>query len=153
MLCVLLQATVVHWLAFRGVVPSLVVIAVVFAAVHMRASTALMLGVLAGLMEDALGASGGAWTIATGLSAVFASWTTRRFFTDSVSVTLGAVALCTLLRDAAFWSVMSLEGYPPGMGMVHLHGALWDALYTTFIAAIALIVRTRWNDRTGNITR
>ncbi len=152
-MCVVLQATVVHWLAVRGVVPSLVVIAVVFAAVRMRVTAAVLLGALAGLLEDALGASGGAWTIATCAVAVLASWTTRRFFTDSVSVTLGAVALCTLLRAAIFWSIMSLAGYPPGMGTTHLHGALWDTLYTTFIAAVAIIVRTRWNERTGHITR
>jgi hypothetical protein len=45
--------------------------------------------------------------------------------------------------------VMSIEGYPRGFAVAHLHAALWQALITGGCAIVYLLVRARFvSDRT-----
>ena len=65
------QATIVHYFAVRDVVPSLVLVVVVWYAIRVDAQRAALYGLAAGLCEDVLAAqSGGAWTISMTLVAV-----------------------------------------------------------------------------------
>ena len=48
-----------------------------------------------------------------------------------------------LVRDLAFWSVMRIEGFPPGYATAHAHAALWSALLTAIVAFLWLLVRGR----------
>ena len=82
---VVAQATVVHYLALRNVVPSVVLVVVVWYAIRVDARRAALYGFDRGFCEDALSAAtGAAWTISTCFSAVLASMLSRGFFADSI---------------------------------------------------------------------
>jgi rod shape-determining protein MreD len=142
-LAILAQTTLVHYLAFRNVVPSLVLVAVIWYSIRVDALRAALYGLIAGLCEDALSAgTGAAWMIATGVSALLASRLSRGFFADSIPLVIGITALVTLVRALLFWVVMAIGGYPPGLATMHLHEALGQAaLNVVIIVAAMLIVR------------
>jgi hypothetical protein len=48
-----------------------------------------------------------------------------------------------LARDLMFWSIMRIEGFPPGFAVAHLHTSLWRALLTALVAFGWLVVRGR----------
>ena len=51
--------------------------------------------------------------------------------------------LAVLARDLLFWSVMRIEGYPPGFATAHFHTALWRALLTALVAFVWMLLRGR----------
>ena len=116
---VLAQSTIVHYLAVRNVVPSVVLAVVVWYAIRVDARRAVLFGLVAGFCEDALSAqTGAAWTIATSLSALLASVLSRGFFADSIPLVIAV----TILRrrsfaPSLFWIVMALQSvvFPPGL--------------------------------------
>lgn len=106
-----------------------------------------MFGLIAGICEDALSAqTGAAFTISTTSTAIVAAILSRGFFADSIPLVAAIVVLATLVRDALFWSVMTLQGaYPPGLGRQHFHQTLWQAvLNALFVSAVMLLLR--WKD-------
>ena len=138
------QATVVHFLAVRGVVPSLVLVAVVWYAIRVDARRAAIFGLAAGLFEDVLGANtGAAWTIATTLTAIGTSVLSRGFFADSIPLVCVMTALATLVRALLFWTTMAFEGYPPGLGWQHFHEALIQAGLNVVVMVVAMLVTRR----------
>jgi rod shape-determining protein MreD len=142
---VLAQATVVHYIAIRNVVPSFVLVVVLWYAVRVDARRAAIYGLVAGLCEDALSPqTGAAWTIATSLSALLASWLSRGFFADSVPLATAIVAIATLVRALCFWIVMALSGYPSGLGTLHFHEALLQAALNALIMVAAILVVRRF---------
>jgi rod shape-determining protein MreD len=142
---VLAQATVVHYIAIRDVVPSFVFVVVLWYAVRVDARRAAIYGLVAGLFEDALSPqTGAAWTIATSLSALLASWLSRGFFADSVPLAATIVVIATLVRALSFWIVMALTGYPPGLGTLHFHEALLQAALNAVIMVAAIVVVRRF---------
>jgi rod shape-determining protein MreD len=148
-IALLLQIELLHYLNFRGAELSIVLVVVVWYGLHADIRRAAAFGLIAGLLEDALSAqTGGAWTISTTLTAVFASTLSRWFFADSVPVAAGVVFAATLLRRMIFWVAMALwGGYPPGYARLHLHQALWEALMNTIFVIVALIVARRLEER------
>ena len=144
-LALLLQIEVLHFLRWHGAQLSLVLVVVVWYAIGSEPRTAALIGLAAGACEDLLGAqTGGAWTISTTLTALAASLAARGFFTDSVALTAGIAAACTLLRRLLFWIVMSLQGYPAGFASLHFHQALWEAaINTAFVIAFMAALRLR----------
>lgn len=142
-LALLAQSTVVHYVAIRNVVPSLVLVVVVWYAIRVDARRAALYGLVAGFCEDALSAqTGAAWTIATTASALTASFFSRGFFADSIPLVCAITLVATLLRALLFWIVMALTGYPAGLGTLHFHEALLQAaLNVAAIVAAMLIVR------------
>ena len=142
----LAQATVVHYMAIRDVVPSLVLVVVIWYAVRADALRAAIYGLAAGLCEDALSAqTGAAWTIATTLSALLASRLSRGFFADSVPLATIIVVIATLARALIFWIVMALAGYPSGLGTLHFHQALLQAALNAVIMLAAILVVRRFD--------
>jgi len=137
------QTVVVPLLAFRGAVPSLVTIAVVLYASRAGARHGAMLALPAGLLEDIFGGTGGGWTIATTVVALLVGGFSRRMFADGAFVPAVLCGLAVLVRDAIFWSVMRIEGFPPGFALVHAHTSLWRALLTALVAFAWLVVRGR----------
>jgi rod shape-determining protein MreD len=139
----LLQIEILPLLQFRGAQLSLVLILVVWYGLRADWMRAAAFGLAAGICEDALGAqTGAAWTIATTATAVFASVLSRRFFFDSTAVFAGVVLIATLLRGLLFWTVMALQGYPPGYARLHFHETLWSSLINTlFVAAFLPALR------------
>ncbi|HEX3457870.1 MAG TPA: rod shape-determining protein MreD [Candidatus Baltobacteraceae bacterium] len=145
-LALLAQATVVHYLAIRNVVPSFVLVVVVWYAIRVDARRAAIYGLVAGLCEDALSAqTGAAWTIATTLGALVASVLSRGFFADSIPLASGIVLVVTLLRALIFWTVMALGGYPGGLGAMHLREALLQAALNVAVIVAAMLVLRRFD--------
>ncbi len=129
----------------RGTTISAVLVVVVWYAIHADPRRAAVFGLIAGLLEDALDTgTGGAWTIATTLTAILAGVISRGFFADSMPLVAGIVVLATLVRSFLFWLVMEGQGYPTGVGWMHFHGAIAQAaLNAVFIVIIMLIGRYR----------
>jgi rod shape-determining protein MreD len=142
---VLAQATVVHYLAIRGVVPSFVLVVVIWYAVRAGAGRAAVYGLVAGFCEDALSAqTGAAWMIATCLSALLASRLSRGFFADSIPLATTIIVIATLVRGLIFWIVMAISGYPSGLGTLHFHEALLQAALNAVVIVAAMLVARRF---------
>ena len=149
-LAVFVQTTFSRFVTFQGTVPSFVTIAVVLYAAKLGARRGAILGIIAGLLEDSFAGTGGAWTIATTVTALAVGAISRTFFSDGFAMLGALVALAILLRDALFWVVMSSEGYPRGFAEAHLHAALWQAGMTGLCALLYLVMRSRFvADRTA----
>lgn len=134
---------VLPFFTLRGAQLSIVLVVVVWYALHADLRRAAIFGLIAGLCEDALGAqTGAAWTVSTTLTAMAAGLLSRWIFADSIPAATAIVVAATLLRRMIFWIAMALEGYPPGYARLHLHEALWEALLNAlFIAAAMLAAR------------
>lgn len=144
-LALLAQVTFLHFVTLRGATVSVVLIAVIWFAIGADARRAAIYGFAAGFCEDMLATgTGGAWTISTTLTALLAGALSRGFFADSIPLVAGIVVLSTLVRDLLFWLVMQAQGYPPGLGSLHFHRALWQAVLNgMFVVALMLVIRYR----------
>ncbi len=141
----LAQVTILHFFTIRGAELGVVLVAVVWYAIHADPRRAAVFGLAAGIVEDLLATgTGGAWTLSTTLTAILASVLSRGFFADSIPLVAGIVIFATLVRTLVFWLVMEAQGYPTGLGWMHFHGALWQAGFNAlFIAAVMVIGRYR----------
>jgi len=141
----LAQSTVVHFVAIRGVVPSLVLVAVVWYAIRVDARRAVLYGLAAGLCEDALSAhSGAAWTIATSLSALLASLLSRGFFADSIPLVIVITVVTSLARALLYWVVAALGGYPAGLGLMHLREAVLASALNALVMVVVMLLGRRF---------
>jgi rod shape-determining protein MreD len=139
------QTTVVHAMAIHGVVPSFVLVVVLWYAIRVDPQHAAAYGLAAGLCEDALSAgTGAAWMISTCITAAIASLLSRGFFADSVPLVAGVTVIATLLRALLFWVIMALSGYPAGLGSMHLHEALFETALNVAIVVAAMLVARRF---------
>lgn len=137
------QATVLHAISIRGAVFSPVLVLVVWYTLEAQAERALPFALIAGLCTDALsGGTGGAWTIATVLTALVVIFVKYRFAPEDTWFIVALTGVATLARDAFFWVTMYLSGYPVGLATAHFHTALWQALLNALlIAALAGPIR------------
>jgi rod shape-determining protein MreD len=143
---VVAQTTIVHALAIRNVVPSLVLVVVIWYAIRVDARRAAVYGLAAGLCEDALSAGTGAsWMISTGVVAVVASMLSRGFFADSIPLVTAMTIGATLLRALLFWTIMAIGGYPGGLGAMHLREALFAAALNVMVVVAAMLVARRFD--------
>jgi rod shape-determining protein MreD len=144
----LAQVTVMHFVILRDAEPSLVLVAVVWFAIRVSARRAAIYGLAAGLCEDILSTStGGAWTIATTLVAIIAGALSRGFFADSLPLVSLITAIATLVRSLIFWIVMAFEGYPSGLGGMHFHQAVWQAVFNAAIMLVVMVAVRRHEAR------
>jgi rod shape-determining protein MreD len=140
-----LQTTFGHALSIRGAVPSFILVAVVWYAIRVDALRAAAYGLTAGLLEDALAATtGAAWTVSTLVTAVAISLSSRGFFADSIPLAAVVTALATLLRAVLFWTIASLEGYPPGLATLHFHQALFASVLNVCAIIAAMLLMRRY---------
>jgi hypothetical protein len=140
----LLQSTLVHLIAVRSAVPSLLAVATWAFAVRAGIGQAMVLGALAGAIDDAVGGTGAAWTIATTIVALVVALGSRALFADSISLFTALAVVATLARDALFWAGMDIAGYPPGVGTHLAKVALLSAVYTGVVALIVQWARWRF---------
>lgn len=139
------QGTVVHYAAIHNVVPSLVLVVVVWYSIRVDARRAAVYGLIAGVCEDVLATqSGGAWTISTTVVAVLAGMLSRGFFADSIPLVSAITAFATLARMLLFWSVKALEGYPPGLGAMHLRETLLQTVLNVAVMVVAMLAVRRF---------
>ena len=142
----LLQVSVLHFFALRGATLSPVLLVVVWYAIHADPKRAALCGFAAGFAEDMLAAgTGGAWTVSTTLTAIVAGVVSRGFFADSMPLVGAIVAFSTLVRMLVFWMVMAAQGYPSGLGILHFHTALWQALLNAG-AMMLIMLAARYRD-------
>lgn len=138
------QASFVPLLSIRGAFPSLVLVLVIWYALHSGLREAALYGTLAGACEDALaGTTGVAWMVSTAFVAVIAgalgAFPLSRTRTGSAAI----VTLLTLVRFIMFLMVERLEGRPLVLITPHLHGVLWQSLFNALLLALALTVQAR----------
>ena len=139
------QVELVHFTIFRHAELSLVFVVVVWYATHADVRRAAIFSLIAGLCEDVLAThTGAAFTISTFATGALAGTMSGAFFADSIPLGFIVMFLSTLVRNAFFWSIMALQGYPAGFARVHLHQSAWQALLNAaFIVAVMLALRAR----------
>lgn len=141
----LVQVDVLHFTIFRNAELSVVFVVVVWYATHADVPRAAVFGLIAGLCEDLLSAhTGAAFTLSTMLAAAATGTLSSAFFADSIPLGFLVMFLATLVRNALFWSIMALSGYPAGFGRVHFHQTAWQALLNALcLSAAMLLLRAR----------
>ncbi len=140
----LAQAAFGHFVAVRGTVPSIVAIAVVLYAIRVDFTRAIVMGALAGLLEDGIGGTGGAWLTATTLVAAGSIGLARVAFSDGVLQSAAYVVLAVVVRDALFWGVERIQGFPAGLFGASMRTALVQAAFTAILAAAYLFYRLHY---------
>jgi rod shape-determining protein MreD len=141
------------FLMVRSGVPSLITIAVVLFALRAGARRGAVLGIIAGVLTDAVAGTGGASTISYTLLALFAGAISRGFFADGIVLPSIAIGIAVVARLTMFWIVETAEGYPRGYGAVHLHAALESGVLTAAYAFVYLLIRTRFGGEQTRIER
>ena len=135
----LVQSTLAPYLSVRGATLSLVTLAVAWYAVRAGSLAGLTCGLVAGACEDALGgASGVAWTFATGLAGVVAGRLHGTWLADTKLALVPAAAVVTLIRYLAYALVMQAQHAPVPFALAHFHTALWQSGLDALVAALAL---------------
>ncbi len=135
-----------HLFVIRNVEPSLVLVAVVWYAIRVEPWRAAAYGCAAGIVEDLLSYhTGGAWTISTTAVALALSLISRGFFADSIPLLATFTFAATLVRQLIFWVTMGFEGYPSGLGMIHFHEALFEALLNALLMMLVMLVARRFD--------
>ena len=147
-LALLAQVRLLHALSFHNVGPSFVLVAVVWYAIRVEPWRAATYGLAAGIAEDLLAyGTGGAWTISTTAVAIVASTISRGFFSDSMPLVATITFVATLVRLLIFWVTMGFEGYPSGLGLMHFHEALFEAVLNAAVMAIVILINRRFDQR------
>jgi rod shape-determining protein MreD len=149
LLALFAQACFMHVFTIRNVEPNLVLVAVVWYAIRVEAWRAAAYGLAAGFALDllAFGTTGGAWTIAMTAVAVFSSTISRGFFADSIPLVATITFVATLVVRLIFWVVMSFEGYPGGVAMMHFHEALFEAILNGIVMMMVILINRRFDNR------
>ena len=152
-LALFVQATFAPYLTIRNGFPSFVTIVVVLYAIRMGARRGAVAGIIAGVLTDCFSGTGGSWTIAYTLLALLCGAVVRRFFADGIVPPSLLIGAAVIVRDGIFWFVESLEGYPRGFGIVHLHAAVEAGIVTAVCGFIYLVIRSRFGDEQTRIER
>lgn len=147
----LVQLTIFPFVALRGAQPSAVLVAVMWYSIRSDPRRAVVVGLIAGFIEDAIaGTTGGAFTVGTALAAILGALASRGFFADSIPIVAGVTFVATIVRSVAFWTVMAIQGFPPGLARIHLHQSLWQAFLNASLAAL-LVIGVRRFSRSSNV--
>ncbi len=137
-LAVLLQATVLHGLTLRGAHMSPLTVLIVWTGLRCGVTTGGWLGLLGGLLEDALG-GGGMQVLGAMLIGYLAGLLSNRFFSDSLPVFLAAVAGGTALRAGVQYVILEIAFGERGLFQRLSHETLFAILLNCAIAAIVLV--------------
>jgi rod shape-determining protein MreD len=136
---VLVQSTLLRPLSLRGAHVSLVTVLLVWTGLRCGISTGGILGLIVGIVEDALG-GGGANVLATTLVGFSAGLLNVRFFADSLPVFVSAVAGATVLRGIVTYLVSEVGLGVRGSFHRVSHELVWQVLLNAVVAAIVLLV-------------
>ncbi len=147
------QTVFAPFLVIRGGIPSFVTIAIVLYALRLGARRGAVLGLVAGVLTDAVAGTGGAWTLSYTLLALLCGAVSRGFFADGIVLPSLVIGVAVIVRNALFWIIMSAEGYPRGYGTVHLHAALEAGALTAVYAFVYLLFRSRFGGQPTRIER
>lgn len=149
LLALALQVSLFPHLAWQGVVPNLVLLVVVAAALSTGPQFALVLGFTAGVLLDLAPPAehvAGRWALAL----VLVAWITSRVRQDtrlSTPAVLGCVAAASFVGTSVFALTGLVLGEPVGtvpeiLGVIGV-AVLWDLLLTPFVLPLATRLFTR----------
>lgn len=145
-LAVLLQTTFAHAWTLRGAQPSLLTVLVVWTGLRCGPTTGGWLGLLGGALEDALGGSG-ANVIGMTLVGFLSGLLSSRFFADSLTAVVAAVAAGTIVRNAVTYVVLEVAFGDRGTYHRLAHATLWEVVLNCAIAAIVVLFLRWWSYR------
>jgi rod shape-determining protein MreD len=135
---IVLQSTLLRSVSLRDAHLSLVTVLLVWTGLRCGITTGGILGLILGLVEDALG--GGANVLATTLIGFGAGLLNVRFFADSVPVFVSAVAGATVVRAIITYAVMELGFGERGSFHRASHELVWQIVLNSIAAAIVVLV-------------
>ena len=137
-LAALLQATWLHRLGLRDAHVDLLTVLIVWTGLRGGVVFGGALGLIGGMLEDALG-GGGANVLGSTLVGFAAGLLSNRFFSDSLPVFVSAVAAGTVVRGAVAYAVTELALGARGTFHRVSHALFWEVLLNCAVAAIALL--------------
>lgn len=135
---IVLQSTLLHTVRLHGAQVSLVTVLVVWAGVRGGITSGGWLGLLSGLVEDALG-GGGTNVIGSTLVGFVAGLLSVRFFSDSLPVFVSAVAAATWVRGIIAYAVLDFGLGERGSFHRITHELVWQTLLNCGVAIVALL--------------
>jgi rod shape-determining protein MreD len=140
---VVVQATLLHGVSLRGAHVSIVTVLVVWTGLRCGVVTGGWLGLICGLLEDALG-GGGVNVVSTSLVGFLAGTLSNRFFSDSLPVFAAAIAGGTAIRFASTYLIFEFVYGERGLFLPTSHEFAWTALLNCALGtAVLLGLRTR----------
>ncbi|MGH7728209.1 MAG: hypothetical protein ACREM2_05410 [Vulcanimicrobiaceae bacterium] len=142
-LALALQGALAPTLGARGATLPLVALVALWYALRAGVAAGAFVGALAGLGEDALAASGVAWTIATAIVCAFAGRLRGRRAAAAFVPLIGAAALGVFARDALFAIAFHLEGRTLPFPLESFHRALVQAALGALVTFAALVLFPR----------
>ena len=148
-IAIALQATVLRGLTFRGAHVSLVTVLLVWTGLRCGVVAGGWLGLICGLIEDALGGGGGN-TISGALVGFLSGTLANRFFSDSLPVFLGAIVTGSAIRAAAGYLFFEFIDGERGLFIPMSHAFVWTALLNCAVGTVVLLglrARAHWSMR------
>jgi rod shape-determining protein MreD len=136
---ILIQSTLFRFFSLRGSSVSLLTVLLVWTGLRCGVTTGGLLGLVAGLIEDALG-GGGTNVLGTTLVGFGAGMLNARFFADSLPVFVSAVAGATIVRAITTYFVLEFGFGERGLFHRSSHALVWQILLNVIAAALTLLV-------------
>ena len=136
---IIVQSTLLQPLSLRGAHVSLLTILLVWTGLRCGVTTAGLLGLLSGAIEDALG-SGGVNVLATTVTGLCVGLLNVRFFADSLPVFVSAVGFATVLRGLVTYIVSELALGVRGSFHRASHELVWQCVLNCTAAALVLVI-------------
>jgi len=146
---VVAQSTLLHGVTLRGAHVSLVTVLLVWTGLRCGVVTGGWLGLLSGLLEDALG-GGGANVLSASLVGFLSGMLANRFFSDSLPVFVGALVGATAIRFAGMYLFFEFVYGERGLFIPMSHEFVWTALLNAAVGAVVLVclrARDQWGMR------
>jgi len=138
LVALLLQSTLLHGVTLRGAHVSIVTVLVVWTGLRCGVVAGGWIGLILGVLEDALG-GGGANTIAATLIGFGSGMLANRFFSDSLPVFLSALTAATAIRYAANYIFFEFIDGERGLFIPLSHEFVWSALLNGLVGTVVLL--------------
>jgi len=148
-IAVLTQSTILHGATLRGAHVSLVTVLLVWTGLRCGVVTGGWLGLLCGLLEDALG-GGGANVLSATLVGFLSGMLANRFFSDSLPVFLAALVGATAVRFVATYFFFEFVYGERGLFLPLSHEYAWTAVLNCAVGSVLLLglrLREQWSMR------
>jgi rod shape-determining protein MreD len=133
----IIQSTLLSGVEFRGAHVSLLIVLVVWTGLRCGVVTGGWLGLLAGLIADALGGNG-VNILGFTLAGFGAGLLANRFFWDSFPVFIAATAAAKALCAFLSWATLAIAFGERGAFVRDSHAAAWEMVVNCAVAAVAL---------------
>lgn len=147
----LLQSTLLHGVTLRGAHLSFVTVLVVWTGLRCGVVAGGWLGLILGVLEDALG-GGGANTIASTLVGFGSGLLANRFFSDSLPVFLSALTVGTAVRFVSNYLFFEFIDGERGLFVPLSHEFVWSAILNAVTGTIVLLALRAFGHRSASLT-